>query len=105
MRNLLCFASVCFHLLTFASHKLFLDSIVYVGFLIYICSHMKTTEQIIGMMDEIKFDLQEIEGLIKKHLDNPGKADMVSNAYFDALVEAKVVAEEKLQLLNWVIEL
>jgi hypothetical protein len=95
----------CFRLLQFASHKLFFNTIVYVGFLIYICSHMKTLEQIVGMMDEIKFDLQEIEGLIKKHLDNPGKADMVSNAYFDALVEAKVVAEEKLQLLNWVIEL
>jgi len=95
----------CFRLLQFASNKLFFNTIVYVGFLIYICSHMKTLEQIIGMMDEIKFDLQEIEGLIKKHLDNPGKADMVSNAYFDALVEAKVVAEEKLQLLNWVIEL
>jgi hypothetical protein len=66
---------------------------------------MKTTEQIIELIHQIEFDLQEIEGLIKKHLDNPGKADMVSNAYFDALVEAKVVAEEKLQLLNWVIEL
>lgn len=95
----------CFRLLQFASHKLFLDSIVYVGFLIYICSHMKTTEQIIGMMDEIKFDLQEIDSLIKKHLNNPGKADLVSDVYFDSLIEAKAVAEEKLQLLNWVIEL
>jgi hypothetical protein len=95
----------CFRLLQFASHKLFLDSIVYVGFLIYICSHMKTTEQIISMMDEIKFDLQEIDSLIKKHLNNPGKADLVSDVYFDSLIEAKAVAEEKLQLLNWVIEL
>ena len=95
----------CFRLLQFASHKLFLDSIVYIGFLIYICSHMKTTEQIIGMMDEIKFDLQEIDSLIKKHLNNPGKADLVSDVYFDSLIEAKAVAEQKLQLLNWVIEL
>ena len=105
MRNLLCFASVCFSLLTFASHKLFFNTIVYVGFLIYICSHMKTTEQIISMMDEIKFDLQEIDSLIKKHLNNPGKADLVSDVYFDSLIEAKAVAEQKLQLLNWVIEL
>jgi hypothetical protein len=66
---------------------------------------MKTKEQIISMMDEIKFDLQEIDSLIKKHLNNPGKADLVSDVYFDSLIEAKAVAEQKLQLLNWVIEL
>lgn len=66
---------------------------------------MKTTEQILNMVEEIKFDLQEIDVLIKKHLNNPGKADLVSDVYFDSLVEAKAVAEQKLQLLNWVIEL
>lgn len=66
---------------------------------------MKTTEQILSMVEEIKFDLQEIDGLIKKHLNNPGKADLVSDVYFDSLVEAKAVAEQKIQLLNWVIEL
>jgi hypothetical protein len=95
----------CFRLLQFASHKLFFNTIVYVGFLIYICSHMKTLEQIVELIHQIEFDMDQVDTLITKHLRSAGKADIVSDAYFDSLVEAKAVLEGKVEILKWVIEL